>query len=248
MTRIVKIGTFLLTSTFIGLVLCRRAQAAEDFTVKLNTTDGSTSMGVQNANGVDVVSMSSLGTVIISSNAIVPGTTIYPGGLIVTSSITLASSSIGTTDGGNTYANYESTGYIVGIATNVTNGAALGAVPGFQFQLAPSTTWFFDCNLYVTNAAAGVKYGINGPTGSAVTATIFATSAAGTFSSAEITAINTATGAFGAAAGSWFVWIKGTMTTNSANAGTWTLQRESATAGQSNTLNVGSGCWARRIQ
>jgi hypothetical protein len=84
-----KIAATLVTGMLLAIGLCRVSQAADDFDIKLNSTDGSTQMGVQNANGANVVNINSLGTVNISSNTIMPGTTVYQSGWLYTSSTTV---------------------------------------------------------------------------------------------------------------------------------------------------------------
>lgn len=163
-----------------------------------------------------------------------------------TSSIT-AVSPIGETDGGNTFSTYISSGYILNASTSVAV-AVLTNVPGFGFALVAPATYYFDCNLNVTPAASGAEYGINGPAGAVVNASIFCPLGSATaFTSGEITALNTASVACHTTAGAVWAQIKGTMTTASTS-GSWELERLAVAGGTANPMLPGSACTIRRIQ
>src|SRR5690348_16174045 len=82
----------MLGAAFVRLVL------ADDSNIKMSTTDGSTVFGFQNSAGNDIVTVSSSGTIIaqgtvqISSNTVLPGTTFFQNATVVTSTVSILSS------------------------------------------------------------------------------------------------------------------------------------------------------------
>jgi hypothetical protein len=147
----------------------------------------------------------------------------------------------------NNFSNFPSTGFFLS-ASSTTSNTSLATFANFQFQIGPSEVWSFTCNIGVTGATGGAKYGINGPAGATVQARVFGPLAtASAFTSASITALNTASIAFHTAAAATFVEITGTMI-NSTTGGQWVLQREEGTSGDTSTALTGSYCQAWRIQ
>jgi hypothetical protein len=145
-----KIAAAALLSILLWGGLSRRVHADESG-VKLTTSDGSTQFGIQNAGGTDVMTVNSLGGVVIgssitvSSNTVLPGTTFYQNGSAVIGgsgqSVTLSSNVIAT--GGivtlgsaNNYVKISSNTILPG-TTFYQNGQATfgsifggGAIPG----------------------------------------------------------------------------------------------------------------------
>lgn len=191
-------------------------------------------------------------SVVISSNNATYTT--YLGTTTIQSSMTVSNiggaTMIGalfaTQDNGNNYNIFESTGFILS-ASSTTTGTTLSQFANFAFSIPANESWEFDCNIGVTGATGGAKYGINGPAGATVNAAAFGPLASATaYTSASITALNTATIAFHTAAAATFFQLTGTMTTSS-TAGTWVFEREEGTSGDPSTALAGSYCRATRI-
>lgn len=160
--------------------------------------------------------------------------------------LNVSGATLGITDNANTYNVGESTGFVLS-ASSTTSNTALTTFANFMFQIPASESWRFLCNIMVTGATGGAKYGINGPAGATVGASIFGPLGSATaFTSGGITALNTATIAFHTVAAATFVRIEGVMTTSS-TAGQWTLQREEGISGDTTTALANSFCTAFRI-
>ncbi len=64
-----------------GFVISSRA---DDANIQMTTSNGSTVVGFQDLTGKDVVLVNSLGGLVVSSNTILPGTTFYQDGTVIT--------------------------------------------------------------------------------------------------------------------------------------------------------------------
>jgi len=74
------VSKLLLAVLLMGNLAGSPPAMADDADLQMSTSDGTTQIGFQNSSGTDVVTVSSLGTVAISSNTILPGTTFYQNG------------------------------------------------------------------------------------------------------------------------------------------------------------------------
>jgi collagen type VII alpha len=160
--------------------------------------------------------------------------------------LTFTNATVGISDNANTYNVWESTGFSLA-ASSTTATATLSNFANFNFAIPANETWEYDCNIGVTGATGGSKYGINGPSGATVQARVFCPLASATaFTSSAITALNTASVACATAAATTWVEVMGTMTTSS-TAGTWNFMRAEGTTGDTTTALAGSYCSAHRI-
>jgi hypothetical protein len=151
------------------------------------------------------------------------------------------------TDAGNTFTQFVSTQLYISASTSTTVGT-LQVLPGMGFQIGANEIWWYKCLMMAVGATGGAKFGINGPSGATVQATVYGATSASAFTDTPITTLNTANGtACLSAAAADMCIIEGTMA-NSTTAGSWTLQREAANTSDTVTLNAGSYCTAQRIQ
>jgi len=80
-----------MVSVLFLAALSRIILAGDDSVIKLGTSDGSTTLGIQGSvSATDVVSINSLGGVTISSTVVMPGTTFYQNGTATISSATIS--------------------------------------------------------------------------------------------------------------------------------------------------------------
>jgi hypothetical protein len=136
--------------------------------------------------------------------------------------------------------------YVVLISSSI-GSSSLSNYPGATFQIPASSTWSFECQLFPTGVTAGIKFGINGPSGSAVRGAAFGLAASATaIGGYVISSLNTAT-ATALCSNAACIWdqVIGVMT-NGSTAGSWQFQWEAATAGD-NVTNNGGWCQATQL-
>ena len=129
-----------------------------------------------------------------------------------------------------------------------TTGQTLVAITGLSVALSSSATYEFEAVLGVSTSAVttGCEYGVNGPSGSTITAVISGSYTTTASVMARITAANTPTGALlTTSAQSGGVIIKGTIAIKS-TAGNITIQHLKVTSGTS-TVFAGSSLKVTRI-
>jgi molybdenum cofactor biosynthesis enzyme len=129
-----------------------------------------------------------------------------------------------------------------------TTGQTLVDITGLSVTLSPNASYEFEAVLGVSTSAVttGCEYGVNGPTGSTVTAVASGSYTATASAMARITAINTPTGALlTTSSQSGGVIIKGIITTKP-TAGNITIKHLKVTSGTS-TVFIGSSLKVTRI-
>lgn len=152
-----------------------------------------------------------------------------------------------TTDQGNAFNFYQSSGFVMGADSSTVN-ASLTTLPGMGFAIGANETWEMRCTLFIGSSTAGMQFGVNGPSGATVKAALLANSTPSTaFTSFYITALNTASSAVATGGATNQALINGKIDSSS-TAGAVVLQFRAATAAQANAVFAGSFCGFQRIK
>lgn len=150
---------------------------------------------------------------------------------------------------GQSFNLYQSTDFFTTVDIT-TNSSTLSNITGFQWQCAANETWSFDAMFLITGITGGTEFGINAPAISTAAMVVFGnTSAVGTFSMSNVTALNTAdTVAFDSSnTTALMTRLTGTVQCN-VTAGAINLMFKSVTNGNVSTIKAGSYMWADRLK
>lgn len=136
------------------------------------------------------------------------------------------------------------------LAANFTTTVVAATSTLLTFQIAANEVWFVDCQLTTQcSGVGGVKYAVAAPAGATIEGWIYSSLANITTPSYQrLTAISTLnTTALHIVANTPGPDMIRFVITNGSTAGSVAIQAASVTAGQTTTLFVGSGLFAKRI-
>lgn len=183
-----------------------------------------------------------------------PNTVVTTSSITVQEPVSLASTTFTngngqtTTDGGNSYAIYESTSFVMNYSSAVV-AATLQNLPGFGWTLPASSTWTVFCNLMCSGAPGGNQYAFTGPTGASLAMAFIGNAGLNTTFTSNTTIMKTfssASNTFNTSSSAINLLINGEV--YSGNGGVLQLQRQAGTPGDSVTLGPGPYCILTRIQ